>query len=432
MQKSPDGPERDPMPRTSRTAFGQRAARLIRHMAGIPDVSRLTRTPGPLVTPATLRTSLISLIRPFVAAERTLPVIVGVLVASASLLAVVPNTSQGTVGGAQGHPSAARIAIGGGAGAAAAGDGSGVDQQAFVPVSIPGSRETSTPAPQGGTMLDDGTLLTGYAPETTVEDGSTLLKTYTVTSGDTLTGVASKFGISMMTLYWANQLTSKDALHVGQVLKIPPVNGLVITVTASDTLDTLAATYKVGATDIYNFNRLTDPTIVVGQVLIIPGAAGAAIPVVPKVTTTTRTTSGSSGCTSCGVGGSYTGGRFTWPVIGGNNYISQYFHYGHSAIDIAAAYGSSVVAAAAGVVTFAGWKNNGGGYQVWISHGSNLYTTYNHMSAVLVHAGQSVGRGQQVGRIGMTGNATGPHLHFEVWIGPIWNGGYKVNPLRYF
>ena len=84
-------------------------------------------------------------------------------------------------------------------------------------------------------------------------------------------------------------------------------------------------------------------------------------------------------------------------------------------------------------MTFAGWKNNGGGYQVWISHGSNIYTTYNHMSAITVSAGQSVGRGQQVGRIGMTGDATGPHLHFEVWVGPIWNGGTRVNPLsRYF
>ena len=61
-------------------------------------------------------------------------------------------------------------------------------------------------------------------------------------------------------------------------------------------------------------------------------------------------------------------------------------------------------------MTFAGWKNNGGGYQVWIAHGSGLYTTYNHMSAITVGAGQHVSRGTQVGRIGMSGDATGPHL----------------------
>jgi murein DD-endopeptidase MepM/ murein hydrolase activator NlpD len=118
-----------------------------------------------------------------------------------------------------------------------------------------------------------------------------------------------------------------------------------------------------------------------------------------------------------------------WPVDGG--YISQYYHYGHWAIDIAADYGTRVKAAAAGTVIFAGWKNNGGGYQVWISHGSNLYTTYNHMSSISVGRGQHVGRGQQVGRVGQSGNATGPHLHFEVWRGPIWNGGTRVNPLIY-
>ena len=120
-----------------------------------------------------------------------------------------------------------------------------------------------------------------------------------------------------------------------------------------------------------------------------------------------------------------------WPVVGGGNYISQYFHYGHYGLDIAADYGSKVVAATGGRVTFAGWKSNGGGYQVWISHGGGIYTTYNHMAGVSVGAGQYVGRGQQVGRVGTSGYATGPHLHFEVWRGSIWNGGTRVNPLRY-
>jgi murein DD-endopeptidase MepM/ murein hydrolase activator NlpD len=119
----------------------------------------------------------------------------------------------------------------------------------------------------------------------------------------------------------------------------------------------------------------------------------------------------------------------SWPVSGGH--ISQYFGYGHYAIDIAAPYGTSVAAAAGGRVSFAGWRNNGGGYQVWISHGSGVYSTYNHLSGVSVGGGAYVNRGQRVGRVGATGWATGPHLHFEVWIGPVWAGGYRVNPLNY-
>ena len=74
--------------------------------------------------------------------------------------------------------------------------------------------------------------------------------------------------------------------------------------------------------------------------------------------------------------------RWHWPVAGGG-YISQYFHYGHPALDIAAPYGSRVVAAAAGTVIFAGWKDDtAAATRSGSRHGSGLYTTYNHMSAV--------------------------------------------------
>jgi murein DD-endopeptidase MepM/ murein hydrolase activator NlpD len=291
---------------------------------------------------------------------------------------------------------------------------------------------TASGARVEGPFLDDGTLLKPVAVDTTVADGSGLMETYKVQAGDTLTGIASKYGVSMMTLWWANNLKSKDDLHLGQTLTIPPVTGLVLTVTASDTLTSLAAKYDVKEQEILKANKLEDPNLVVGQVLAIPGAIGKAIPT-PKPEPRSGSGGGGGGSSS---GSSrapvtYNGGAFRWPVSGGGNYISQFYHYGHYGLDIAADYGSSVRAAAGGTVIFAGWKSNGGGYQVWVAHGSGLYSTYNHMSAISVGSGQHVSEGQQVGRVGQSGRATGPHLHFEVWRGGIWSGGSRVNPLAY-
>ena len=151
-----------------------------------------------------------------------------------------------------------------------------------------------------GPFLSDGTLLKPVAVDTTVEDGADLLRTYKVKSGDTLTGIADKFDVSMMTLWWANDLDSKDELHLGQVLTIPPMSGLVLTVTSNDTLDTIAAKYKVDKADIVReTNDLKDPNLVVGQVLVVPGAKGKPIPTPKPVkhpaTSHPRTSSG-GGC----------------------------------------------------------------------------------------------------------------------------------------
>lgn len=114
-----------------------------------------------------------------------------------------------------------------------------------------------------------------------------------------------------------------------------------------------------------------------------------------------------------------------WPVPAGS--ISQYFHAGHLALDIAAPYGSQIVAAQGGVVTWAGWRNNGGGYVVAIDHGNGIRTVYNHLGSVWVSPGQYVGAGQGIGGIGCTGICTGPHVHFEVIV-----NGVIDNPLRHF
>jgi murein DD-endopeptidase MepM/ murein hydrolase activator NlpD len=117
-------------------------------------------------------------------------------------------------------------------------------------------------------------------------------------------------------------------------------------------------------------------------------------------------------------------GQLLWPVPGG--YVSQYYWSGHLAIDIASSYGSAVVAADAGTITWAGWRNNGGGLVVLIQHANGIITGYNHLGTISVTVGQVVARGERIAGVGCTGSCTGPHVHFSVNI-----GGVFVNPLRY-
>jgi murein DD-endopeptidase MepM/ murein hydrolase activator NlpD len=384
-----------------------------------------------------------ALLRRLESPERLVPVLVAGFLLVASITAV-PGLAGGATGATEGVGFAPRLVVGGdvgldsGSGPLRFDDAMGVDagvgyDEMAAGVAL-GEASTDGAAEVAGQFLEDGTLLKPVVVDTTVEDGADQLRKYKVRSGDTLTGIASRRGVSMMTIWWANKLKTKDDLKVGQVLVIPPVNGLVVTVKAGDTLATIARTEKVDAADIVQTNELTDETLVIGQVLIIPGARGEPIPT-PKptkrpevrVATVSRPSSGSR--TSARPPARYSGGAFAWPVAGG--YISQYSHYGHPAIDIAADYGTGVKAAASGTVIYAGWKSNGGGYQIWIAHGGGLYTTYNHLSSVAVSYGDHVGRGDFIGRIGASGWATGPHLHFEVWHGEIWGGGSRVNPLSY-
>ena len=344
--------------------------------------------------------------------DRAIPISVALVVLIAAGVSLAPAaTPVGAVQAeAQGAAGGVRLTIGGGAGGPNEFDGPQT-----------GSAVAAAAAP-----VDDGTLYKPVAVDTSVASSIGMLQHYTVRDGDTLTSIASHFGVSMMTVWWANNLTSKDAVKAGEDLVIPPVSGLVVTVAPGDTLDSLAAANKITVDDIVAVNELKDTNLIVGQVLVLPGAKGAPMPT-PKPTTRPSY----SGAT--GPAPSYTGGSWAWPVVGGGNYISQYFHYGHYGVDIAASTGTPIVAPLAAHVLFAGWKSNGGGYQVWLRLGNGLYTTQYHMSAVTVSAGQDVAKGQRIGRVGMTGWATGPHLMIEVWVGYPWeSGSYRVNPLRYY
>jgi murein DD-endopeptidase MepM/ murein hydrolase activator NlpD len=96
----------------------------------------------------------------------------------------------------------------------------------------------------------------------------------------------------------------------------------------------------------------------------------------------------------------------------------------HTGIDFTAPSGANVRAAASGRVVQAGWDSGGYGYLVTLWHGDGVRTMYAHLSAVLVHRGQRIAAGARLGRVGATGHAFGPHLHFEVRV-----RGAAVDPL---
>jgi len=124
-----------------------------------------------------------------------------------------------------------------------------------------------------------------------------------------------------------------------------------------------------------------------------------------------------------------------WPVDNRYSYVSQGYWSGHRAYDLASYLGTPVTPVKSGTVIFHGWRNNCGGYQVWLSHGDGLYTAYYHLQSgsIAVWNGEWVtADSTRIARVGESGCATGAHLHVEVWRGYPWaSGSYRVSPWVY-
>lgn len=237
---------------------------------------------------------------------------------------------------------------------------------------------------------------------------------YEIVKGDTLASIADKFGIDVDTIKWANSLKTEKLLP-GQMLRIPPVTGIVHKVATGDTVYSLAKKYKSEAQKIVNFpaNDFADLdtfALNIGQLVFVPdGVMPEAAPVY-KPANIPQFIAGS-------------GGKFIWPTQGviTQNYVSY-----HQALDIANSSAPSVVAGDSGVVSLAGCVRYGYGCHVIINHADGYQTLYGHLSSYNVNAGDSVGRGQVIGKMGSTGRSTGTHLHFEVR-----RNGVLLNPLSF-
>ncbi len=261
------------------------------------------------------------------------------------------------------------------------------------------------------------------------DEAQPVITTYVVKSGDTLSGIADKFGISVNTIRWANDLTSKTSkITIGDELVILPVTGIEYTVKKGDTLSGIAAKFDVSKSDILEYNDVEESALKIGTELIIPEAEPLPVaptkkvaqvpPPIKKVAATstakavvTSEVKDKEADTKTETKSETKNVRFTNPVPGA--VLTQRIHDGN-AVDFGLPVGSPVLAAAAGKVIIAKTGYNGGyGTYVVMTHADGSQTLYAHLSKLNVVAGDTVSQGERIGSSGNTGRSTGPHLHYK-------------------
>ena len=351
----------------------------------------------------------------------------------------------------------------------------------------------------------DPSVIAGYAPNKIGADGAlkegqalvvpggmmppreTVL-TYTVRSGDTLRGIAARFGVDVPTMVNSNKIPDPDNLQPGSQLRVLPVPGVEYKVKKGDTLTSIADRLGVTPQMILDYqpNHLTvSSKLKIDQVMLVPGGdpnstpdtqVVAAARIQPDSRSSVRPADNPGNGSSKGDGGTVKSasnsssskssstsnnsvtkpppqpavkpqpkvqpktqppsnnspkvgtGSLMWPV---NAVITQYFSRAHNGLDLATAAGTPIHAADSGKVVWSGWRTDGLGYCVIIDHLDGLTTVYGHqIRQPIVYVGQYVTRGQVIGYVGSTGHSTGPHVHFMVKAGGASSHDYR-NPLAY-
>jgi murein DD-endopeptidase MepM/ murein hydrolase activator NlpD len=269
---------------------------------------------------------------------------------------------------------------------------------------------------------------------------------YEVQEGDTVSSIASRFGISPQYIIANNaEIQDSDFLVLGQSMIIPAGDGILHEVRYGETLSDIAARYDVDVDAIVGFRSNgigTADDIAEAQLLFVPGATPISAAPVPEAEPvpddaapvdepTPVPSDGSSGGGSSGggevVSGPSSNAGLIWPFYGN---ISSYYGPSHPLgidIDGFANPSGAIVAATSGTVIFAGGNAccSYGLYVVIMSPGG-IETLYGHLSSISVTQGETVSQGEVIGIIGSTGYSTGTHLHFEVI-----DNGVRVNPLSY-
>ena len=253
----------------------------------------------------------------------------------------------------------------------------------------------------GNINLSDSSIMFALQP---VE-----FKNYTVKSGDNITRISKKFGLSnISTLIAVNNISNARKLQVGEVLKIPSTDGVIHTVAKNETLAGIASKYGVAVETLLDVNDLSTSVLQAGQNIFIPGARLDSYSLKMAL-----------------------GELFKCPITAKWRLSSPYGYRAdpftgvrkfHTGMDLAAPTGTPVKATLDGKVVAVSFNQVYGNYVI-ISHINGYQSLYAHLHTATVKVGQRINQGEKLGLVGSTGYSTGPHLHFTVY-----KNGKLVNP----
>ena len=267
---------------------------------------------------------------------------------------------------------------------------------------------------------------------------------YVVEKGDTVFGIAEKFGLQPEWVLWCNKHILGDNpafIKEGMVLLIPPFQGVVHQwVAGVDGLNGVAKGTDGNVDQILDWpwNHLdratigdySMPNIPDGKLIFIPHGTGQFTDWLPTFTRDNPAAAQILGPGYCGevYDGPIGNGTFIWPTtetwLSGYDYSPSTNHFG---IDIAGKIGNIIYAVDDGVVVYSGWNNYGYGNLIVVDHGNGWQSVYAHLNQTLKGCGDYVFQGEQIATLGTTGNSSGPHLHFELRT----SDGQKVNPWNF-
>jgi len=257
-------------------------------------------------------------------------------------------------------------------------------------------------------QLETSEPLSVSPPDNSAFITSVNFKDYMVARGDTISGIAQKFGLKNMgTLLSVNNINNAKSLKVGQKLSIPSIDGIIYTVIKGDSLGEIAAKFKLPLTAILDANDMESQTISLGQRLFIPGASISTFELRKAL-----------------------GELFIYPIAGR---LTSPFGYRrdpftgrksfHTGIDIASPTGTPIKLTLDGTVSYTGYSTIYGNYVI-VTHSGGYQSMYGHMHTIKVKRGQILSQGSIIGTVGNTGRSTGPHVHFSVY-----KNGKLINPL---